>query len=91
MRLILGISLLLFGALRLSCDWDVRARADGAQGTRGQWVRTVDGWERTDAWLVRAPEPVKLNPLVVAAGQGLLSVLALATFQPGELVRRRDR
>ncbi len=79
MRLILGISLLLMGALRLSCDWDVRA--DGAQGSRGQWVRTVEGWERTDAWFAQQAEPVKLHPLVVAAGQGLLSVLALAALQ----------
>lgn len=82
MRLILGITLLLGGALQLSCDWDVPVVS--AQATqRGQWVRTVDGWERTDGWYVPANSPIKLHPLVVAAGQGMLSVLALAAFQRG--------
>lgn len=82
MRLILGITLLLLGAAQLSCNWDVPVVS--AQATqRGQWVRTVDGWERTEAWFVPGIRPIKLHPLVVAAGQGMLSVLALAAFQRG--------
>jgi hypothetical protein len=75
-RLILGITLLLLGIGSLSCQID-NPVGGAPVVARGQWVRTVDGWERTDLW--RAPNPFvpQLHPLVVAAGQGLLSVLAL--------------
>ena len=43
----------------------------------GQWVRTVDGWERTELWNVPELHVPRLHPLVVAAGQGLVSVMAL--------------
>lgn len=81
MRAIVGISLLLLAMGMLLC----RAEGLAARGPRepvaGQWVRTVDGWERTDTWSVAAVPPGRLHPLVVAAGQGLASLLALAACQ----------
>lgn len=75
-RLILGITLLLLGIGMLSC------RVEGTAGNRSvvpatQWVRTAHGWERPDRWMEAATLPPRLHPLVVAAGQGLISILAL--------------
>jgi hypothetical protein len=75
-RLILGITLMLLGVGMLSC------RVEGTAGDRSpvptaQWVRTVNGWERTDMWREPTAHLPRLHPLVVAAGQGLGSVLAL--------------
>ena len=46
-----------------------------------RWVRTVDGWERPEVWALEAVGRPALHPLVVAAGQGLLSVLGLVVFR----------
>jgi hypothetical protein len=74
-RLILGITLMLFGVGMLSC------RVEGTASTRlvpaAQWVRTTNGWERTDMWQEPPAHVPRLHPLVVAAGQGLASVLSL--------------
>jgi hypothetical protein len=51
------------------------------RSTTPAWVRTVDGWERPSAWLATAPNVPRLHPVVVAAGQGLASVLALVAFR----------
>jgi hypothetical protein len=48
--------------------------------SESRWVRTVDGWERPDSWYLEAVRPPKLHPLVVAAGQGLVSLLGLVAF-----------
>lgn len=43
------------------------------------WRRTIDGWERNDRWQTAAPpRAVRLHPGIVAAGQMLASLLALA-------------
>jgi hypothetical protein len=47
------------------------------------WVRTVDGWERLDSWHECKVAPPQLHPLVVAAGQGLVSLLGLAACPRG--------
>ena len=51
-----------------------------AVGAANRWVRTVDGWEVADSWHAESGWRPGLHPLVVAAGQGLLSVLALVAF-----------
>ena len=54
-----------------------------------QWVRTVDGWERPEMWHAPDLYVPRLHPLVVAAGQGLVSVLGLvACARQGRVVRR---
>ncbi len=80
-RLILGITLLLLGVGTLSCRVEAPARSGPIIPSVGQWVRTVDGWERTDMWNVAAVEAPRLHPLVVAVGQGLVSILGLAAFR----------
>ena len=81
MRLIVGITLLLLGAGMLSCRVDGTTSPLGERRTALTWVRTVDGWERPEAWTEAPVEPPQLHPLVVAAGQGLASLLALAAFR----------
>lgn len=80
MRLIVGIVLLLVGTGTLSCRLDGLAVDLPAHSYDVEWVRTVDGWERTDAWLPVEVSPLRLHPLIVASGQALLSVLALAVY-----------
>jgi hypothetical protein len=79
MRLIVSISLLLFGVGMLSCQVEGTARETLASAPPAvTWVRTSAGWERPATWLSVPPAPPTLHPLVVAAGQGLVSILALA-------------
>lgn len=89
-RLILGITLLLLGLGSLSCQvessiGEARAAAEGPQ-----WVRTVSGWERSDLWDVPEPFVPRLHPLVVAAGQGLVSVMGLVVCAGDVRPRRRE-
>jgi hypothetical protein len=79
MRLILGIACLLLGLGMLSCG--VGDAKPQAANPAGGWVRTVDGWERAGGWQVGDVRPPRLHPLVVAAGQGLVSLLGLAACQ----------
>lgn len=81
MRLILGIALLLAGLVSLSCRLEGLAVAPPTPAAAAQWVRTVDGWERSDRWYADRRTPPRLHPLVVATGQVLLSVLALVACQ----------
>ena len=93
-RTILGISCLLFGVAMLSCRVDNGVEGHPSKALLGQelgasrkvarWVRTADGWERPDSWHVEAAQTSRLHPLVVAAGQGLAALLALAAFQREE-------
>jgi hypothetical protein len=83
LRAILGISLLLLGVAMLSCRVESSGELQGSakpQAAGVRWVRTVDGWERPDVWKLEAVGRPGLHPLVVAAGQGLLSVLGLVVF-----------
>ena len=57
----------------------------------GQWVRTVDGWERTELWHARDLHVPRLHPLVVAAGQGLVSVTALVLCAGHRRAGRRQQ
>lgn len=90
MRLIVGIACLLLGLGTLSCQMGpavprttiATTRAGDATPATG-WVRTVDGWERVNSWYVGEVRPPQLHPLVVAAGQALVSLLGLAACQRG--------
>jgi hypothetical protein len=83
-RAILGISCLLLGTALLLCHGDDFRQVSNAEPAVVRWVRTVDGWERPDSWYAAAPKPPLLDPVVVAAGQALLSVLGLILYQPDE-------
>jgi hypothetical protein len=80
MRMIVGLSLLLLGLGIFACGLEGAGRPSGVRPV-GQWVRTTAGWERTDRWRLAPRKQPQLHPLVVAAGQGLASVLALAAFR----------
>jgi hypothetical protein len=81
MRLILGISLLLLGVGTLSCRVEVFSAQPLQACCATEWIRTADGWERAGSWTIDTVEPPRLHPFVIAAGQGLVSLLALAAFQ----------
>ena len=81
MRLVLGISMLLLGLGMLSCRVQGSASMNSPSRPPLAWVRTADGWERPGSWNIATVRPPKLHPLVVAAGQGFASVLALAAFR----------
>ena len=70
----------MMGAGMLSCrvDGPLATSPAGRSGHSPGWVRTVDGWERVDTWHLHSAGPPPLHPLVVAAGQGLVSLLGLA-------------
>lgn len=82
MRLIVGITFVLVGVATLSCQ--VEGTADSNRRATNAWVRTVDGWERPSLWSTTPAPPPQLHPLVLAAGQGLASLLALAVFSRDE-------
>jgi hypothetical protein len=93
MRSILGILLLLLGVGLLSCH--IEGRSADVTGPRRQsdWVRTVDGWERPLSWSPSFVRPPAVHPLVVAAGQALCSLFALAAAAnlPARQMRRPHR
>ena len=78
MRSILGILLLLLGVGLLSCRIEGRSADLVNAANASDWVRTVDGWERPHNWSPSLVEPPVMHPLVVAAGQLLVSLFALA-------------
>jgi hypothetical protein len=82
-RLILGITLLLLGLGMLSCRMGTAVPEPALHANHQSlaWVRTVDGWERPESWATQNVGPPRLHPLVVAAGQGLASLLGLAACQ----------
>ena len=88
-RLILGITLLLFGLGNLSCQVQNSAGEGPVISSDRQWVRTVNGWERMETWNAPDLYVPRLHPLVVAAGQGLVSVMGLvACAGQGRMGRR---
>lgn len=53
----------------------------GSTGASSDWVRTADGWERSSALAAPSPSsPGVLHPLLVAALQAGVSVMALLGF-----------
>lgn len=82
MRSILGIVLLLVGVGLVSCRIDGHAARALVPETPDNWVRTTDGWERASNWTPSLAAPPAVHPLVIAAGQLLLSLLALAAAAP---------
>ena len=92
LRLILGITLLLLGLGSLSCQVQNSVGDGPVMTSAGQWVRTVDGWERTELWNAPELHVPRLHPLVVAAGQGLVSVMGLVVCAgDGRVGRRRQQ
>lgn len=86
LRAILGISCLLLGAALLLCreeGVDLVSSVAMPQAAVS-WVRTVDGWERPDRWCLATAGRPALHPVVVAAGQVLLSAFGLVLFHRDE-------
>jgi hypothetical protein len=79
-RSIIGISLLLLGVGLFACQVEGFSDRSSA-GISTPWVRTVDGWERPGSWTAAGIGPPAVHPLVVAAGQTLVSLLGLAFFE----------
>lgn len=77
--------MLLLGVGTLSCRVAGTAAGEPVVPRAVQWVRTADGWERTDHWHDTTIAEPRLHPAVVAAGQSLVSILGLIAF------RRDDR
>jgi hypothetical protein len=89
--MILGITLLLLGVGMLSCRLGGLAVDLPAGHEVVEWVRTAQGWERSGEWSSSDVAPVSLHPLVVAAGQAMLSILALAYYaESGERLRSNE-
>jgi hypothetical protein len=65
----------------LSCHVEGLAAREAEPATASRWVRTADGWERPDRWVTTPVWTPGVHPLVVAAGQGLASVMALVAFR----------
>jgi hypothetical protein len=91
MRSMLAIVLLLLGAGLLSCQIEGRPLEKAVSTQHAAWVRTIDGWERMDRWSPAINKSPALHPLVVAAGQLLVSLFALAAAEPANLSRRNPR
>jgi hypothetical protein len=80
MRAILAIAFLLFGVGLVSCRIEGRAPGNAPAIAIGDWVRTVDGWERSHDWAPSLAAPPAVHPLVIAATQLLISVFALTAW-----------
>jgi hypothetical protein len=74
----------------LSCRIDGLAARGTEQAAASRWVRTAQGWERPDRWVATAVWEPKVHPIVVAAGQGLASVMALVALGGNLNVRDRE-
>jgi hypothetical protein len=91
MRSILGILLLLMGAGLVSCRIEGSSADVLPPSATSDWVRTADGWERSHNWSPSLAEPPAVHPLVIAAGQLFVSLLALATALDRPEPPRLDR
>jgi hypothetical protein len=71
------------------CQWDLTP-PEGATPPPCTWRRTVHGWERNTEWKL-PPKPYEptLHPLIVGSLQGLIAILALATFSPFRAEKNR--
>ncbi len=65
----------------LSCRVEGLTARESDQAAASRWVRTAQGWERPDRWVTTPAWDPRVHPLVVAAGQGLASVMALVAFR----------
>ena len=87
MRAILGILLLVCGVALTAYRIEGQASEAEVAVVHFEWVRTVDGWERPTRWTLSRVEPPAVHPIVVAAGQVLVSMLALVAAT-GPAVRK---
>ena len=93
-RLIIGILLFVLGlGLGFWSGRQVVGLGDGRQAVgldEGTWVRTAHGWERPQTWNAEAAKEPRLHPMVVAAGQGLASLLALLAWASPPVTSRQQ-
>ena len=80
------ITLLLLGGLLAgwgACLWDSPSGTEESSelASAPRWIRTVDGWEQTsDLATRRSMYMPPLHPLVIAAGQVMLVLMAFLLF-----------
>lgn len=80
------ITLLLLGCLLAgwgACLWDSPSGTEESSelASAPRWIRTVDGWEQTsDLAAGRSMYMPPLHPLVIAAGQVMLVLMAFLLF-----------
>jgi hypothetical protein len=87
MRAILGILLFVGGVAIAAYRVDVHSSKPEVTPVHFAWVRTVDGWERPERWTISRVEPPAVHPVVIAAGQMLVSMFALVA-STGPAVRK---
>ncbi len=78
MRSVFAIALVLVGIGILSCRMEQFAVPAPHSVDAAPWVRTIDGWERGSNWQPSVAASPRLHPVLVAAGEALVSILALA-------------
>lgn len=88
MRSVIGIAIVLLGIGFVSCRWGRSAASVPQAAVAAPWIRTVDGWERVASWQPTIAPPPRLHPLVMAAAEVLVSVLALVATAPSDLPAR---
>jgi hypothetical protein len=85
MRSILGIMLLLLGMGLVSCRFENPSAEFDNRRSQSDWVRTVDGWQKSNNWIPSLAAPPAVHPLTIAAAQVLVSLFALAaSTDPGD-------
>jgi hypothetical protein len=87
MRAILGILLFVGGVAWAAYRIDDAPSHVEVTLVHFEWVRTIDGWERPERWMISRVEPPAVHPTVIAAGQVLVSMFALVA-STGPAVRK---
>jgi hypothetical protein len=87
MRAILGILLFVGGVAIAAYRIDVQSSEPEVTLVHFEWVRTVDGWERPERWTISRVDPPAVHPVVIAAGQVLVSMFALVA-STGPAIRK---
>ena len=77
--------LLLLGMGLVSCRFESQSADFDKDRSQTDWVRTVDGWQKTNNWIPSLAAPPAVHPLTIAAAQVLVSLFALtAAANPGD-------
>ena len=69
------ITLVLCALFHVACNWEAGPAEPSPYAS--DWVRTVDGWEKSSSWQIIGPKPARLHPLVVASFELFTALLAL--------------
>jgi hypothetical protein len=85
MRSIFSIVFVLSAIGLASCRFENQSADFEMERSQIDWVRTVDGWQKSTDWIPSLAPPPAVHPLTVAAAQLLVSLFALtAACRPGD-------